>query len=121
MVLPYRIRNNKDKIRQAIIKKIKKISSFRRQHPVHKNIKSKFLYFHEPIGIGNYRFDKIDGEHPYHEDRDYNVSWHAVSNKELIEMYHKLKRGETYCFFLEEEGKLGKLVWNNDLNKYVTL
>ena len=117
MVLPHRITTNRDKIREAIIKKIKKIASFKRQHPHHTNVKAKFLYFKEPIGKSPYRIDKIGGNNPYHEDNNYEVSWSVVTDNELIEMYQKVKNGETYCFFLEQD-TLGKQAWNNDTNQY---
>lgn len=112
--------SNKDNIRQAIIEKIKKISKHKKQHPNLKHVRAKFIYFKEPIGVGDYRFDKLDNDHPYHENRNYNVSWKVVSDRELIEMYQKLKMGETYCFFLENNGNISKQDWNNDSNNYVT-
>lgn len=121
MVLSHKIKSNKERIRQAIVEKIKKISKFKRQHPHNKQVRAKFLYFKEPVGVGNYKFDKIDGDSPYHEERSYTVSWNAVSNKELMEMYQKIKNGETYCFFIEGEKKLGKQAWNKDSNNYVTV
>jgi hypothetical protein len=121
MVLSHLSKSNRERIRQAIILKIKRISLIKRQHPNHQHVRAKFLYFKEPVGSSNFRYDKIDSESPYPEDVNYRAHWTSLSNKELIEMYQKIKRGETFCFFLEEEGKVGKQIWNKDLNKYESI
>lgn len=120
MVIPHRTITNRDKIREAIINKIQKISLDKRQHPIHSHVKAKFLYLKEPIGKKPFRVDRIDQNHPYHEDKNYPVSWSTLTTKELFNMYTSVKSGETYCFYLEKES-FSKKINNEDNYKWQSL
>jgi hypothetical protein len=120
MVLPHRTLTNKDNIRNAIINRIKKLSAYKRKHPHHQYVSAKFLYLKEPVGKGSFKIDRIDSSHPYHEGANYNLSWSIVTNKELMDIYNQVKKGETYCFYLKDD-LISKQTWVEDKKQIDTL